>query len=134
MNARLDIIEPVHVGYLTCARWVQSTERDGLDLTVEPALHNKTRSAVEKFVSQNFGDVVDYISRRRGSVEASHDGQTAVEAAAEHFGHDLYLTRNSHGAGFWDRGMGDLGLRLTEAAEQLGADDIMLSEDALSLC
>lgn len=38
----------------------------------------------------------------------------------ESVGHDLWLTRLGHGAGFWDRGAGDLGARLTEAAEALG--------------
>lgn len=35
-------------------------------------------------------------------------------------GHDFALTRNRHGAGFWDRGLGSLGLKLTEAAEAAG--------------
>ena len=38
----------------------------------------------------------------------------------EQLGHDLWLTRNGHGAGFWDRGLGALGDRLTEAARSLG--------------
>jgi len=33
-------------------------------------------------------------------------------------GHDLWLTRRGHGAGFWDRGLGDIGDKLTEAAEK----------------
>lgn len=39
-------------------------------------------------------------------------------------GHDLILTRNCHGAGFWDRGYGDDGETLTEAAQTLGEDDL----------
>lgn len=35
-------------------------------------------------------------------------------------GHDFWLTRNGHGAGFWDRGYGDAGDRLTEAAHTFG--------------
>lgn len=42
-------------------------------------------------------------------------------------GHDLALTRNGHGVGFWDRGLGDLGDELTEAAKLLGP--IYLIED-----
>ncbi len=33
----------------------------------------------------------------------------------EQCGHDFWLTRNGHGAGFWDRGLGDVGERLTAA-------------------
>lgn len=35
-------------------------------------------------------------------------------------GHDYALTRNGHGAGFWDRGIGDLGDLLTGAASAYG--------------
>jgi len=28
-------------------------------------------------------------------------------------GHDFWFTRNHHGAGFWDRGLGDIGDKLT---------------------
>jgi len=35
-------------------------------------------------------------------------------------GHDFWLTRNGHGAGFWDRGAGDVGDRLTVAAHAWG--------------
>ena len=35
-------------------------------------------------------------------------------------GHDFWLTRNHHGAGFWDRGYGDVGQRLTDAAQKCG--------------
>lgn len=36
------------------------------------------------------------------------------------FGHDLWFTRNHHGVGFWDRGLGDIGRALTEAAHKIG--------------
>ena len=36
------------------------------------------------------------------------------------FGHDLWFTRNRHGVGFWDRGLGDIGEALTEAAHKTG--------------
>ena len=35
-------------------------------------------------------------------------------------GHDFWLTRNAHGAGFWDRGLGRLGDNLTDAAAAWG--------------
>jgi hypothetical protein len=35
-------------------------------------------------------------------------------------GHDFWLTRNGHGGGFWDRGLGDAGKRLTEASHTFG--------------
>ena len=34
----------------------------------------------------------------------------------DHIGHDFILTANHHGAGFWDRGLGEAGDTLTGAA------------------
>lgn len=43
----------------------------------------------------------------------------AVGTQAQH-GHDFWLTRNGHGAGFWDRGYGARGKRLAAAAKAYG--------------
>ena len=45
------------------------------------------------------------------------------------FGHDFWLTRNGHGAGFWDRGHGDIGDRLTEAAKVYGEAVLYIGDD-----
>lgn len=37
---------------------------------------------------------------------------------AEQLGHDFWFTRNHHGVGFWDRGLGGLGEQLTEHAHK----------------
>lgn len=42
----------------------------------------------------------------------------------ESMAHDFSLTRQHHGAGFWDRGLGDLGDRLTRIAEDHGGEGI----------
>lgn len=42
------------------------------------------------------------------------------EAWLGQFGHDLALTRNHHGAGFWDRGLGFSGDLLSGWASSLG--------------
>lgn len=44
-------------------------------------------------------------------------------------GHDFWLTRNGHGAGFWDRGLGELGDKLTKAAEVYGSQDLYVGDD-----
>jgi hypothetical protein len=44
-------------------------------------------------------------------------------------GHDLWLTRNGHGAGFWDRGLGERGERLSEAARVYGSADLYVGDD-----
>ena len=44
-------------------------------------------------------------------------------------GHDFWLTRNHHGAGFWDRGLGALGDRLTKEAHVYGSCDVYVGDD-----
>lgn len=39
-------------------------------------------------------------------------------------GHDFALTRNGHGAGYWDRGLGTIGDLLTEAAKTYGESSL----------
>ena len=46
-------------------------------------------------------------------------------------GHDYLLTCEGHGAGFWDRGMGDLGEELTKAAHAEGSLDLYPGDDGL---
>lgn len=44
-----------------------------------------------------------------------------VHLTASQLGHDFNLTRNGHGAGFWDRGYGELGDWLTRVAQAMGS-------------
>lgn len=44
----------------------------------------------------------------------------ALAGTDEQNGTDFWLTRNGHGAGFWDRGYGAVGERLTDAAHVYG--------------
>lgn len=44
-------------------------------------------------------------------------------------GHDFWLTRCGHGAGFWDRGLGKVGEELTKAAQEWGNVDLFLNDD-----
>lgn len=52
-----------------------------------------------------------------------------AELTPEQAGHDFWLTRNGHGAGFWDRGLGELGERLSDAARVYGGVDLMVLAD-----
>lgn len=70
-------------------------------------------------------DCVDFQSAYREFLKASY---VDVEAFYYdiHAGHDFWLTRNSHGAGFWDR---DLlhGQPLTDAAHMYGEESWYVS-------
>jgi len=47
----------------------------------------------------------------------------------EQCGHDFWLTRNGHGAGFWDRGLGEIGEKLTDQAQAYVGCDLYVGDD-----
>lgn len=59
------------------------------------------------------------------------DGEGVDHAVvpAERMGHDLWLTRNRHGAGFWARGYGELGDVLTKWAHSMGEESWTVNGD-----
>jgi hypothetical protein len=58
--------------------------------------------------------------------ETSKDGYGYDEMCA---GRDFWYTRNGHGVGFWDRGLGEIGDALSDQASQFGASDMYRGDD-----
>lgn len=83
---------------------------------VSPEAKATLREEIEWFIEEYGDDLRESL--------ASDTGYTQ-----EHIGHDIALTRNHHGAGFWDRGLGAVGTRLTEAAHNLGSFDLYATSD-----
>lgn len=55
-----------------------------------------------------------------------------ITADPERAGHDFWLTRNHHGAGFWDGDWPEpVGQRLTQAAHTFGGVDLYVGDDNL---
>lgn len=55
-----------------------------------------------------------------------------IEFDLEQAGHDFWLTRNHHGAGFWDGDWpDDVGAILTEASHAYGSVDLYIGDDGL---
>ena len=44
-------------------------------------------------------------------------------------GHDFYMTRCGHGCGYWDRDLGEVGERLTQACRPYGGCTVLLYHD-----
>ena len=75
-------------------------------------------------------DCAMFQEANRADLDAATDEQPQRYDA--HHGHDFWLTRNGHGAGFWDRGYSDaLGERLTQAAEAFGGADWYVGDDGM---
>lgn len=58
------------------------------------------------------------------SFQESHSELLDQAGNDEQNGHDFCLTRNGHGAGFWDRGYGKVGNDLSEACKPYGTMDV----------
>ena len=55
-------------------------------------------------------------------VVANWETLNAARVTSAQCGHDLVLTANGHGAGFWDSGLGEAGDKLTEATRGMSFD------------
>lgn len=113
-------------GYLEAALWA------GLDYDQEDESGNNPPLDEKYDTSDVSGETRQRILSEVDQLAKSVDDFSWGEMDPEQFGHDFYLTRNHHGAGFWDRGLGELGDKLTQAAHSFGEDNLM-SEDFTNL-
>jgi hypothetical protein len=123
MNAQATL-EAVVIAYVQCALWA-STDDEGEPLD---GLYEAWDFADEAEASmiedvENFLDLVE----EKGI-------EWRIGWTAEQMGHDFWLTRNRHGAGFWDRyhgidPRGIVGSELTELAHPFGTSDVYVGDD-----
>ena len=65
-----------------------------------------------------------------GSILWPYVGHRAAEwSGADLAGHDFALTRNGHGAGFWARGLGEVGETLSDMAHAYGEVTWVIEDD-----
>lgn len=81
---------------------------------IAPECLASMRADCADFIAAQAVDLCLYVQEKHSAAEA---------------GHDFWLTRNGHGAGFWDRGLGALGERLTAAAKVYGSCDLYPGDD-----
>jgi|TARA_R110002020_G_scaffold320795_1_gene536666 hypothetical protein len=114
-------------GYIACALWSSTGDDDRpLDSTHdETDLAGETLQAMKdactKFMADN-GEDLELFGNVMGVGETKPDFSDSA-------GHDFWLTRNGHGAGFWDRGLGELGDRLSDAATAFGEAHLYAGDD-----
>lgn len=83
--------------YLICALWTEELDRKDI------------KDIAKQSVEQATKDIDAFMLKAEGLVG---------DMTEEMIGHDFWLTRNGHGAGFWDRGLGDVGIKLTEICKE----------------
>lgn len=106
-------------GYITCALWVTFDEAEN-----EDAIHS------------------DSMDKAKIDIETFLNLAPDNNIEPQQLGHDLFLTRNRHGAGFWDRYLDekepklriiakDLGNKLTDIAESMGEVDVFIENGVI---
>lgn len=103
--------DPFLRAYLECAEWVELSEEDSAKL--ERAARPKWSRAALAAARADCADFIAYCAAEGIALDDP-----------ERDGHDFFLTRNHHGAGFWDRGYGVRGDALTKAAQTFGSADV----------
>ena len=114
-------IEKFTTGYITAALWSSHDDSgEPLDDSYGAGdLTQEAREAMESDCLQFFQENLDDLSEH---------------STSERAGHDFWLTRNGHGAGFWDRGLGEVGDRLTAASKMFGGVDLYVCDEKVHQC
>lgn len=120
-------IDQFFSAYVTCALW-SSTDDDGNPLD---DIHDEDDISADTLASMR-EDCENFIASN-AELLAEYDTRMSCEqwTGATRAGHDFWLTRNGHGAGFWDRGLGDLGCELSSTAEVYGSVDLYVGDDGV---
>ena len=109
-------------GYIECALWSESIDHDTSE-SFDFANYDATDLSADA-VARIKADCADFQQANAADLAAYAQRFTLAQA-----GHDFWLTRNRHGAGFWDRGLGELGTRLSTAAHAYGSCSLALGDD-----
>lgn len=135
----VDALDAMTDGYLECLLWTSVTDdsaENGGDETyldagydmddVTPEFRARVLDHLLSVVVAHPLAVRLYGARRvlpDGASFQPHGVVVAQDGAWDYFGHDYMLTRDHHGVGFWDRGLGELGDYLTAVAEGNGGSE-----------
>lgn len=116
-------LDAVLTAYIACALWSTTDESEsngGYPLDKNYTADDLTQETRNIMAA----DVADFVSgvkaERPDAFDTIDDGQ---------IGHDFLLTRNRSGAGFWDRGNGELGEFLADAARLHGEFYLYVGDD-----
>lgn len=127
--AATDLPESMVDSYLATALWSSSDrdpddpEREDMPLDEKYSIEDvseESRVRAQK-------DVDVFLKKAKDIISKIDSDYVLDEAMA---GHDFWLTRNSHGAGFWDGDYPDeIGEALTELSDEFGGVDAVIGDD-----
>lgn len=113
-------IDKIARSYIEAALWSSTIMSDDYpDMEGDSFDEHFSYQDVEmSFLKKTYKDIKNFINKAQNSKYGN-----ILEGIDEaDIGHDFWLTRNGHGAGFWDRGYDKLvGESLTKIAEKFGS-------------
>lgn len=113
--------------YVECALW-SSTDDNDVPLDREYSIEDIADKTLDRIVADcaKFQSDCEEDISEENSLRYGPDCHSASARA----GHDFWLTRNGHGAGFWDGDWTEpAATRLTEASKQAGRVDLYVGDD-----
>lgn len=106
-------------GYLECALWSSTLGDDcGTPMDQDHTIDDLAPETIEAMRE----DCIDFLQANAISLTEYVEHYTYT-----HAGHDFWLTRNGHGAGFWDRCFDFK--KLSDASRQCGECDLYIGDD-----
>lgn len=107
--------------YIECALWAETDNAD--ESGGQPLDHNYDSDDISPAtITRMAEDCADFQSEHAALLRESG-------LSDEQAGYDFWLTRNGYGAGFWDRGLGAVGDKLTAACKAYGSFDLYVGDD-----
>lgn len=112
--------------YLNTALWSSTECNEAGDDCVSLDENYDAGDCSQELIDQSGKDITDFIEQAGDLLKGERMSQVM---------HDFWLTRNGHGAGFWD---GDYeqtkGEKLTEIAHNMGTVDLYVGDDGQIYC
>jgi len=110
-------------GYLECAEWLAIVMTDRPDTSLTSEERDRCKGFTRKAIRAAKRDCADFVEANAADLALYEEHVRGLSSA----GMDFWLTRNQHGAGFWDRvhcgsAEGDTALnRLSDASHTYGS-------------
>ena len=117
--------------YLECAIW---TEEERLKEENTEGYEGEIKNIIPDadLNIHNFSDNSKIKAYEDIKLFLKYAGNAVDGIDEEQLGHDIWLSRNGHGAGFFDRGYDDkIEKILMDSAHKIGSADIYLGDDGL---
>lgn len=110
-------------GYVAAALW-SSTDNDDSPLDQDHDYFDLPEETIVA-MKEDCDDFRNFCKENGNMLDGIDESQA---------GHDFWLTRNGHGAGFWDRGLGALGEKLSTACKPYGSVWLYVGDDGKIYC